>query len=70
MKLSGMTAGPASRHIAPRAAMIVPGFTPLPVLATGRMASPAVEEACARSRATSERGRGQRSLYRRKTWIF
>ena len=53
----------ASPHIAPRAAMIAPDFAPVRVLATGSIATPMVEGACARTGAKDKRGRGQRSLH-------
>ena len=54
----------ASRRLYPRAAMIAQDFARLRVLATGIIATPMVEGACARKRAKDQRGRGQRSLCR------
>ena len=42
--------------------MIAPDFALLRVLATGIIAPPMVEGACARKRAKDKRGRGQRIL--------
>ena len=43
--------------------MIAPDFARMRVLATGSIAPPMVEGACARIRAKDKRGRGQRGLY-------
>ena len=43
--------------------MIAQDFARLRVLATGIIATPMVEGACARTRAKDQRGRGQRNLY-------
>ena len=47
--------------------MIAPDFARMRVLATGSIAPPMVEGACARIRAKDKRGRGQRGLYAKQT---